>query len=90
MLVDAGNPTDRDELRYLAEIFLINPQNRMINSISSEGESESERGSLIKESEASRLITITSELEQQLLQWYDSVPEKRKDQANARRRADYP
>ncbi|OAX83338.1 hypothetical protein ACJ72_02298 [Emergomyces africanus] len=70
-LPKAGNPTDREGLSYLAEISMRSLLNRVLSSISAEGQS----GFLSEDSEVSRFITITSELDQQLLLWYDSVPE---------------
>ncbi|KAK2812659.1 hypothetical protein FQN50_001305 [Emmonsiellopsis sp. PD_5] len=73
----AGNLTDREGLCYLAEISMRRLLNRVHNSIYN-----GERGSFSAKSDLSplpmsvaSLITITSELDQQLLLWYNSVPE---------------
>ncbi|QSS56559.1 GAL4-like Zn2Cys6 binuclear cluster DNA-binding domain, conidia-enriched transcript [Histoplasma capsulatum var. duboisii H88] len=70
-LPKAGNPSDREGLSYLAEISMRSLLNRVLSSLPNEFES----GQLSEESEATGAITVASELDQQLLLWYDSVPE---------------
>ncbi|EER42996.1 conserved hypothetical protein [Histoplasma capsulatum H143] len=73
-LPKAGNPSDREGLSYLAEISMRSLLNRVLSSLPNEFES----GQLSEESEATGAITVASELDQQLLLWYDSVPEMMK------------
>ncbi|EEH10963.1 conserved hypothetical protein [Histoplasma capsulatum G186AR] len=70
-LPKAGNPSDREGLSYLAEISMRSLLNRVLSSLPNEFES----GQLSEEFEVTGAITVASELDQQLLLWYDSVPE---------------
>ncbi|KLJ07812.1 hypothetical protein EMPG_16715 [Blastomyces silverae] len=72
-LPKAGNPSDREGLSYLAEISMRSLLNRVLNPLSLSNDFES--GWLSDESEVPQVLTVTSELDQQLLLWYNSVPE---------------
>ncbi|PGG98464.1 hypothetical protein GX51_06808 [Blastomyces parvus] len=72
-LPKAGNPNDREGLSYLAEISMRSLLNRVLDPLSLSNDFES--GWLSDESEVPQVLTIASELDQQLLLWYNSVPE---------------
>lgn len=61
-----GNPTDHDQLCYLAEISI----RRLLNSVHNALYDKKEDNMSV-----SRLVSITSELEYQLKLWYDSIPD---------------
>ncbi|OAT09208.1 hypothetical protein BDBG_04752 [Blastomyces gilchristii SLH14081] len=72
-LPKAGNPSDREGLSYLAEISMRSLLNRVLSPLSLSSDFES--CWLSDESEVPQALTITSELDQQLLLWYNSIPE---------------
>lgn len=73
----AGNPPDRERLCYLAEISIRRLLNRVHNLIYNAGErvSFSAKPDRSLPMSVSSLVTLTSELDHQLLLWYESVPE---------------
>ncbi|KAK2744637.1 hypothetical protein FQN57_004242 [Myotisia sp. PD_48] len=74
----AENPLDREKLCYMAEISIRRLLNRVHNTIYNAGERGSFSAKLGRSSlpmSVESLITITSELDRQLVIWYDSVPE---------------
>ncbi|ODH53802.1 hypothetical protein GX48_00220 [Paracoccidioides brasiliensis] len=71
----AGNLTDRDGLSYLAEISMRRLLNRVDNSICSRAETSSKSDISALAMSMTSLTTITSELDQQLLLWHNSVPD---------------